>query len=206
MRKLFLASFACVSLDLLKEFLPTSPEKLKAVLIPTAADPYEKKDFVESDRMKLVEMGFLVKDVDIKDKTEGELERELIEADLILMAGGNTFYLLDNIRKSGFDKLLPRLLDRGVIYVGSSAGSIVCCPTIIGARLFDDPKAAPDLIDYSGLNLFDTILLPHSQKEKYFERLALAKIELKKLGLEAMTLTDDEAIVIVGDEVRKVSV
>lgn len=206
MRKLFLASFACVSLGLIKEILPASSVKLKAAVIPTAADPYERKDFVDADRTKLVEMGFLVKDVDLKNKSESELERELTDVDLILMAGGNTFYLLDHIRKSGFDKLLPRLLDRGAIYVGSSAGSIVCCPTIIGARLFDDPKIVPDLIDYSGLNLFDTILLPHSQKEKYFERLALAKIELKKLGLKAMTLSDDEAIMIVGDEVRKVSI
>lgn len=152
MKKLFLASFASVSLDLVEELLPKPASELKAAFVPTAGDLYEGKEFVQVDRKKLESMGFSVRDVDLKGKQLIDLERDFNDVDLILVAGGNTFYLLDHIRKSGFDQLLPRLLNDGVIYVGSSAGSIVCCPTIESARRFDDPKEAPDLGNYEGLD------------------------------------------------------
>ena len=38
---------------------------------------------------------------------------------------GETFYLQHGINVSGFRQLLPHLLNRGVIFVGSSAGTIV---------------------------------------------------------------------------------
>jgi hypothetical protein len=41
MKKLFLASFASVSLDLIEELLPKPASELKAAFIKTAADPYE---------------------------------------------------------------------------------------------------------------------------------------------------------------------
>lgn len=206
MKKLFLASFASVSLDLIKELLPKPASELRVAFIKTAADTYEDQSFVEADRNKLIEMGFSVKDVDLKNKTSIELEDNFKNFDLILMAGGNTFYLLDQIHKSGFDQLLPRLLENGVIYVGSSAGSIVCCPTIESARRFDDPLTAPYLKNYEGLNLIKYVLIPHAQKEKYAGRIKETIEEMTQNGFEVMTLTDNEAFVINNDEVKKIAI
>lgn len=203
MKKLFLASFASVSLDLITELLPKPAAALKAAFIPTAGDPYSDKGFVDVDRQKLVEMGFSVIDIDLKEVDESALETQLADIDLVLIAGGNTFYLLDKVRKSGFDKVLPKMLERGLIYVGSSAGSILCCPTIEGAKRFDDPADAPDLTDYSGLNLFDKVIIPHAHKEKYAERIKQTTAEMNEQGLEVITLTDDQAV-IVTDEGSKV--
>lgn len=206
MKKLFLASFASVSLDLIKELLPKPASELKVAFIRTAADPYEDQSFVEADRNKLIEMSFSIKDVDLKNKTLTELKDDFKNIDLILMAGGNTFYLLDHIRKSGFDQLLPRLLNNGLIYVGSSAGSIVCCPTIESARKFDDPSEAPNLKNYEGLNLFNQAIIPHAQKEKYAERIKETVKEMTQKGLEVMILTDNEAVLINDDEVKRVTI
>jgi len=206
MKKLFLASFASVSLDLIKELLPKPASELKVAFIKTAADPYEDQSFVEADRNKLIELGFSVKDVDLKNKTLIELEDDFKNIDLILMAGGNTFYLLDHIRKSGFDQLLPRLLNNGLIYIGSSAGSIVCCPTIESARKFDDPSEAPNLKNYEGLNLFNQAIIPHAQKEKYGERIKETVKEMSQKGLEVVILTDNEAVLINDDEVKRVTI
>jgi dipeptidase E len=49
---------------------------------------------------------------------------DLEAADAIMIGGGNTPYLSHWLRRSRFDELLPRLLQRSV-YVGVSAGSIV---------------------------------------------------------------------------------
>jgi len=203
MKKLFLASFASVTLDLVAELLPKPASELKAAFIPTAGDPYGDKGFVYVDREKLVEMGFNVIDIDLKDIDEPTLEAKLTGIDLVLVAGGNTFYLLDKVKKSGFDKVIKKMLDKGLIYVGSSAGSILCCPTIEGARRFDDPNDAPDLTDYSGLNLFDKVIIPHAHKEKYAERIKQTTTEMNERGLEVITLTDDQAV-IVTDEGSKI--
>lgn len=205
MRRLLLSSYAAFTLDLINEWLPTkSSSKMRAAFIATAADPYEDKSFVDVDRNKLVEMGFSTVDVDLKNKTIDLLKDEFKNIDLILMAGGNTFYLLDHIRKSGFDRLLPDLLDKGVIYVGSSAGSLVCCSTIESAKRFDDSTVAPDLKNYDGLGFYDKAIIPHAQKEKYFERIEITKKEMADVGQEVVILTDDEAIMIIGGEAKKV--
>lgn len=206
MKKLLLSSFGCQTLDLVEELLPRPATMLKAIFIPTAADPYEDKSFVDVDLRKLEEMGFKVTVVDLKEHQGDDLDRKLTQADLVLVAGGNTFYLLDQMRKSGFDILIKKHIERGLIYVGSSAGSAVCCPTIEAAKRFDDPAAAPDLTDFSGLNLYDKILIPHVQKEKYAERIRQTKAEMEEKGFEVVTLTDSEAIVVNGDESRVVKI
>ncbi len=69
---------------------------------------------------------------------------------------------------------------------------------------FDDPSLAPDLNgDFAGLNLIPEILIPHAQKEKYFERIVSAKKEMEAKGFEVVTLTDEQVFV-VSDEERKV--
>lgn len=196
MKSLFLASFASVTLDLVTELLPKPASKLRAAFIPTAGDPYDDKGFVYVDREKLVEMGFSVVDIDLKEVDENTVEAKLANIDLLLVAGGNTFYLLDKVRKSGFDKVIQKMLNRGLIYVGSSAGSILCCPTIDGAKWFDDPNDAPDLTDYQGLHLFDKVIIPHAHKEKYAERIKQTTAEMNEQGLEVITLTDDQAIIV----------
>lgn len=200
MKKLFLASFASVTLDFIRELLPKPAFELKAAFIPTAGDPYSDKGFVEVDREKLVKMGFDVIDVDLKKIDETALEAKLADIDLVLVAGGNTFYLLDKVRKSGFDRVIQKMLDRGLIYVGSSAGSILCCPTIEGAKRFDNPSDASDLTDYRGLNLFDKIIIPHAHKEKYAERIKQTTTEMDDQGFEVVTLTDNQAIILNGEE------
>ena len=204
MKKIFLASFASVTLDLIKDLLPKDKPQLKAAFIPTAGDPYDDKGFVYVDRDKLVELGFDVIDIDLKEASEESLEQQLAGIDLVLVAGGNTFYLLEKVKKSGFDKVIKKLVDNGVIYVGSSAGSILCCPTIEGAKRFDDPNDAPELTDYAGLNFYDKVIIPHAHKERYAERIVQTTEEMTQKGLEVVTLTDDQAILITDEGSRVV--
>lgn len=205
MKKLFLASFAAVTLDLIKELLPNK-SPLKAAFIPTAADPYQDKGFMEVDREKLVAMGFEVVDIDLKLASETSLEQQLSEVDLVLVAGGNTFYLLDWVKKSGFDKVIKKLVDHGLIYVGSSAGSIICCPTIEGAKRFDDPNEAPALTDYQGLNFFDKVIIPHAHEAKYAQRIKDTTAEMKAMGFEVVTLTNNQAVLITDEGAKVVEI
>lgn len=165
--KLFLASVAANCLDKIVELLSKSPKSCLVAFIPTAADTYKDKWFVEEDRDKLRQMGFKIKDLDIKNKNKQDLLSELKEVDVIFVAGGNVFYLLQETRKSGFDEVVRELIKKDVVYVGSSAGSILVGPTIEPMKDLDKPSEASSLESFEGLNLIDFVVCPHFGDKKY---------------------------------------
>ncbi|TXH00190.1 MAG: hypothetical protein E6P95_04095 [Candidatus Moraniibacteriota bacterium] len=197
--KIYLTSLASATLDLLIPLLPKAAHELTIVRITTAADPYpvDNRPWYDSNRQKLVDLGFQVTDYDIKNKDESTLLADLSSFDIIYVEGGNVFYLLWHMRKSGMDKALPRLLDSGKIYIGSSAGSAVLSPIIEHAVLFDDPHVVPELTDYRGLGIIKEQIHPHSGKAKYAVR---EKETIKKWGSKLTLLRDDQILVIDGDK------
>lgn len=89
-----------------------------------------------------------------------EIERRLADKDVIFVVGGNTAYLKTIFDKTGFSKILPKLLEEK-IYVGSSAGSMIVghCPT--KETLL---KTSGDDDDYSVTSYLDLIpleIIPH---------------------------------------------
>jgi dipeptidase E len=201
MKKLFLASVMPYTIDKLIKFLSKPPQKLKIAFIPTAADPYEDKWFIKEDRDEFIKKRFQIKDVDINGKTESELFKEMKDIDIIFVGGGNTFYLLQKAKESGFDKIVKKLIPKGVIYVGASAGADLVCPTIEPVKPFDDLSEAPGLKSFKGLNLVDFIVLPHFDKKN---KLVCEKIikEYGKKGYRVIPITDQQAIIVNGDKYK----
>lgn len=195
MNKLFLASQFYQVADKLSALIPDS-RALKVAFIPTAADTYAEKPWMEADRDKLVEMGFEVEDYDLKGKVETQIYNDLKPKDIIFVSGGNTFYLLYHIRQSGFDKAILRLLDEGKVYIGSSAGSMVMCPTIEPAKPLDNAEQAPLLTSFYGLHLVDFVILPHYGKPKYEQRYQDIMTEWSS-KLKLQTLTDEQVVIVV---------
>lgn len=73
--------------------------------------------------------------------------------------GGYSGYLAQVMRVSGFDKILPQLLAQGVVYVGSSAGSMVLSKVQDAASFyFGEPE--PEALKIGGLDLFDFEFYP----------------------------------------------
>ena len=192
--KLYLASYAMVTMTKIIEREGRDFIGKKAIFIPTAGDPYSNKDFVEADRVALEKHGLDVVEMDVKNKNDKEIQEIVDGADVILVAGGDTFYLMEKLKESGADTVIKDFIKDGGIYIGSSAGSIICCPTIEGAEEFDNPSLAPNLKNYDGMGIFKDVIIPHAQKEKYFERIKRATIKLKAKGYTVYTLTDDEVL------------
>lgn len=194
MKKLYLTS---VNLNKLITILPNTPDKLKLALIPTAADPYEDKWFVNEDRINLKKMGFMITEIDINNKNEEQLRKLLDGFDVIYVAGGNGFYLLEKMRQSGFDKIIDDLLKKGVIYAGASAGAVVMGSDIAPLEPLDDPKKAPNLTSTKGLGYVNFVILPHYGKEKYAQKY---KDLMSKYGkkFDLVTLTDEQVIIVEG--------
>ena len=194
-QRLFLTS---VGLSALPKFVLKPLTDLKVGFIPTAADPYEDKWFVDIDRKKLQEFGVKLIEIDLKNTNKNALRTKLNDIDMIYVAGGNTFYLLEKMQESGFDELIKEYVQKGVIYVGASAGAVVVCPTIEPLQDLDDPSKASHLISYNALNLIDFIVLSHYGKEKYKEKYEKLVNTYKNKGYKIIGLRDDQAIVVNG--------
>ena len=192
--KVYLASYAMMTMGKIIKNEGGELAGKRAVFIPTAGDPYDNKDFVEADKIALQKYGIEVTDLDLKNKTEEEINESLAMADILLVAGGDTFYLMEKLKESGADKAIKNFINRGGIYIGSSAGSIVCCPTIEGAEKFDNPGSAPNLENFNGMGIFHDVIIPHTHKEKYFERVKEATEKLTSRGFRVYHLTDDDVL------------
>ena len=192
--KLYLASYAMVSMAKIIKHEGRDFVGKKAIFITTAGGPYENKDFVEADRIVLEKYGLDIVEMDIKNKNEEEIRKAIVGADIVLVAGGDTFYLMEKLKESRADKIIKEFVERGGIYIGSSAGSIICCPTIEGAEEFDNPNLAPKLDNFNGLGIFRNVIIPHAQKEKYFERIRRATERLESKGFKVYPLTDDDVL------------
>ena len=192
--KLYLASYAMVSMAKIIKHEGRDFAGKKAIFIPTAGDPYDNKDFVEADRIALEKYGLDIVEMDIKNKNEEEIRKAIASADIVLVAGGDTFYLMEKLKESGADKVIKDFIENNGIYIGSSAGSIICCPTIEGAEEFDNPNLAKGLNNFDGMGVFKDAIIPHAQKEKYFERIRRATERLESKGYKVYPLTDDDIL------------
>ncbi len=164
---LFLSSTLDGSIDLFVKEYGLDPKTTPVVYIPTAENCFSPpRQISERGSYRcLIDRGFSITICDLEKDDSDNMKEKMESAKVIVCAGGNTFYLLYHMKKSGFDKLLSSLLQKGIIYVGSSAGSCVCSPNISYVRDEDDPGMAPKLKDYSGLNLVNFEIYPHCTEE-----------------------------------------
>lgn len=198
MKMLILTSSAYKVMDKIAELLPKKPTDTSVAFIPTASDTYQEKPWVEQDRNALVSLGFKVTDVDVKGKTPTQLTEEL-SCDIIFIAGGNTFYLLQELKKSGADKIITTFVEDGTIFIGSSAGAAVAAPSIELLKELDHPEKAPELTSFQSLNLTSVTPLIHFGHGKFLPRYEKAFKDIFTTPGEYIGIRDDQALIITDD-------
>ena len=80
-----------------------------------------------------------------------------LDIDVIYISGGNTFGTMKLIHSSGFDKAIVDYIQRGVVYIGGSAGAHIATADIAHVARYD--KDTFGLTDFSGLGLYKGILV-----------------------------------------------
>lgn len=200
MKKIFLTSKFVNVADYLGELLPKKGNRPVVAFVPTAADVYEDKYFVQLDKDKLSELGFDIAELPLKDVSGVEIEKVLEKSDAVFVEGGNSFYLLDKMRESGFGDVVKNYVDEGLVYVGVSAGSYVACPTIEMAGWKHQDRNIVGMTDFTALALVPFLLTVHYTPEfdeSIKQGMASAKYPLK-------ILTDEQGLIIEGENVRLV--
>ena len=181
----------------LLDLVGSEPSVHTIAFIPTARN-YEGANREKVDRTldTLNSMGFSVKLIDIEK--DANWEEQISGCTVIFVGGGNTYYLMDQINKSGFGASLPKLLE-GRVYVGDSAGSIVVTPSTDIAAVDDGDENIVQLSDTSGLGLVDFEVSPHTPED-----VSISGNEeyAKTISHKLIAYDNGSAVVVDGDEVE----
>lgn len=160
--KLFLTS-STITPNLVRpfeEFIGRSSVGLKAAFIPDAGlKTIGDESWIDQEMAELVtDLKWQVDKITLANENIESLEK-LFDYDVIYVNGGYSGYLAQVMRKSGFDKILPMLLSKGIIYVGSSGGSMVLS-RVQDAESFYFGEPEPEALEIGGLGLVDFEFYP----------------------------------------------
>ncbi|MBI4008796.1 Type 1 glutamine amidotransferase-like domain-containing protein [Candidatus Roizmanbacteria bacterium] len=178
--------------------LAKPPEEIKLAFVTTAAyGDYDNPTWLEVYRKQLRGYGITkTEDLDIRNKNKEELGEIVRDKDIILVNGGNTFFLLKWMRKSGFDSIVRKHIKKGKLYIGISAGSYIACPTIeqgLWNQKFRDIKTF-GMKNLRGLNLVPFWIVAHFE-EKWRKDIEIAA---KRTKYPIIALNDTQAVLIEG--------
>ena len=200
MKKLILVSMLCQVTDLVREAEPELAGKT-VTYIPTAGIVEEIDGMIENETNTLQSLGLKVDVLDVSSASYESIVSALTKNDIIFVGGGNTFYLLQELRRSGADKIVAQEVNKGKLYIGESAGAVIACPDIGYCSGMDSPEKAPDLTDYTGLGLVDFYIVPHIGNEEMGEA-AKKAVEEYNSRLDLKIITDRQVIQVDGENNR----
>ena len=199
MKKILLVSMLCNVTDLLKKAEPDLNGKT-VTYIPTAAIAEEIEGMAEAETRMLEELGLTVDELEVSAASEETVMEKLTKNDMIFVGGGNTFFLLQELKRSGADKIIAQEVEKGKLYIGESAGAIAACPDIGYSAEMDVPEKAPELTDYTGMGLVDFYVVPHLGHPEMGPGAELI-IEKYSSELNLKVINDYQAILVKGDKV-----
>jgi dipeptidase E len=196
--KIFLASEAKnpISFEKLVEFVGGSFAGKKVAYIPTAANGEGWGSWKESVSLKLLQtLEAKIQIFELENMLGQDVIQQMKDVDIIWMAGGMCGYLMYWLRRMGLDKEIPEMVNNGVIYIGSSAGSMVTSKTLYTSEMpTGDRELGASVIP--GLGLVDFEIYPHYRDE--------LKPEIEKFWKQGSLylIKDGEAITVVDGQVE----
>jgi dipeptidase E len=126
-------------------------EVRRVLFIPFAQS--NRDSYAASARQRLAAMGYEMDSAhEVSDPGQA-----VNAAEVVFVGGGNTFRLLKGLYDFELLRPIRRKVAEGMLYLGSSAGSIVACPTLKTTK--DMPVVQPPSFDALGLVSFQ--ISPH---------------------------------------------
>lgn len=198
MKRLFLASEAKHpdSMEKLEKFVG-GPQRKSVAYIPTAANGEEEYGTWRSGETwkTFNKTGADVEAIILEEYGDKSVLEKLEDKDIIFFAGGMCGYLMYWVRRCEIDKHIDEFLKNGSIYVGSSAGSMVCAKTLdIAEAYLDEIEVGASF--FPGFRLIDFDIYPHYEDEM------LPEIKKVWKGGDLYLLKNGEAITVVDDKVE----
>ncbi len=135
----------------IRDFLGNEP--VNCLFIPYAGVTISFDDYEARVKERFAEVGHKVSSIHhAKDPVAA-----VNQAEAIVVGGGNTFQLIKMIQENGLIEPIRNRVLNGIPFVGWSAGSNVCCPTIRTTN--DMPILEPE--SFNAFNLIPFQINPH---------------------------------------------
>lgn len=133
----------------IKDFFAQAASDKKPILFVPYARP---GGMSEEDYFRMVQERFGKIGIDtVCAPPEGITEVDLQNIGGIFIGGGHTYTLLHKLQQNGALDLIRQKIEEGLPYLGSSAGTIITCPTIKTTN--DMPGPTNDVIDLKALGV-----------------------------------------------------
>ncbi|CAA0144571.1 putative enzyme [Tenacibaculum maritimum] len=200
MIKLFLTSSFVDVQHLFEDFINEKAQGKCVAFIPNASFVEEYKGYVENDKQALKKLGITIDELDISKETLNVITEKIEKNDFIYVSGGNTFYLLQELKKSGADKVISNAVMKGKIYIGASAGSIIMSANIEYVEKMDN-KEKGNLANFGALNIVDFYPVPHHTNEP-FKKVVENILNEYKEKIKLIPISNTEVIEIKGKEIK----
>lgn len=194
MKKLFLVSSFKDVADIF-----TNTEKdlngKTVTFIPTASKVEKVVFYVSAGRKALEKMGLIVDELDISTATTDEITAKIKGNDFIYVTGGNTFYLLQELKRTGADQVIIDEVNAGKLYIGESAGAMVTSANIEYVKGMDSVKKAPDLENFDALGLVEFYTVPHYTNPP-FKKIAQKIVDTYSSTLKLSPISNKDTIIV----------
>ena len=192
--ELFLTSYLAGTKELVQNFL-TQNDIQEILFIPTAANVEEYRGYVDEGIAALKESGYDITILDVATTPHNKNIQAIKNCTCLCISGGNTFYLLQELKRNGLLDLIKQKIQDDMLYIGESAGAIIACPDISYNQIMDDKTIATELTNYSGMGLVDYYVLPHNGEFPFVETTAQTiKVYGEKINL--IPLNNSQAIIV----------
>lgn len=197
MKTLFLCSYFTDVASLFKTFADQNQFEKKVLFIPTAGNVGEYTAYIDEARAVFADLQFEVEVLDIAEAREDVVREKISQTPCLYISGGNTFYLLQELKKKNLLPLIRERIHQGMVYLGESAGAIIASRDIFYNHIMDDKNLAPGLTEYSALSMVDFFVLPH-WKEFPFEESSQQTAAAYDGQLKLLKLTNQQAVLVTG--------
>jgi dipeptidase E len=169
----------------------------RAVLVPTAANRLPAAPWIDTAERLLRGEGLSVDCLDLEKADEAEVGNVMEGVDLVFVAGGHPMFLLQQVRRTGFDRVIvPAVRNGRLRYVGVSAGAALVGPDLGYFRDADEPGVVEST---TGLGLVPFVVLAHRNRG----RARRHDQQLAQHGTRAyISINDDQAVVVDNDNWR----
>lgn len=94
-----------------------------------------------------------------------------LDIDAIYISGGNTFGTIKRIREANADSLIVNYINKGIVYIGGSAGAHIASANLSHVSKYDTNTYG--VTDMNGLGLYNGILICHYDdiRKEHFDKL-----------------------------------
>ena len=192
--EILLMSYLAGTKNITKKYLSKMISN-KIVFIPTAGNVEPYTGYIDEGVEMLKSLGYELEIIDISKYDEDYLKDKFSKTECICISGGNTFYLLQELKKKNLIGLLYKRIKEGLFYIGESAGAIIMSENIEYNQIMDDKSIASELDDYMGVNVFNHYVLPHIG-EYPFEESTQKILENYQDKISLVAINNSEAILV----------